>query len=235
MSISGRDEFPRIFELRDLLPNPLPETIAFPSLDETSMRLPQKRKFLRDLEAELQGLDPSAWAALKVKLMPKKHKTRVLEPLYDLLNEAKAYNYLKRIGCVNIYFIPAAAVTGKKTPDLGADAERRKVLCEVKTINRSDDEVHRASTGGVRTTKQQLDAGFFSKLKSDLEHAKKQMSAYDNFARKIVYVIVNYDDHLHECGDLYGSQIAEFMANNPISDLEVEFDIKPPYYGAKGE
>lgn len=132
MNTSGRNKFPRIFELHDLLPNPLPEAIAFPSLDEASIRLPQKRKFLQDVEAELQGLDPSAWATLKAKLtpMPKKRKAR-LEPLYDLLNEAKAYNHLKRIGCVNIQFIPASA-KGEKTPDLGADAQGRKVLCEVR-------------------------------------------------------------------------------------------------------
>ena len=166
--------------------------------------------------------------------MPKKRKAR-LEPLYDLLNEAKAYNYLKRIECINIQFIPASA-NGEKTPDLGAYAQGRKVLCEVKTINPSDAEVHRANTGGVGTTKQQLDAGFFRKLKSDLEHAKAQMLVHDpdNVARRIVYVIVNYDDLLHECGDLYRSDIAQFMANNPISDLEVEFDIKPPFYVTMG-
>lgn len=56
----------------------------------------------------------------------------------------------------------------------------------------------------------------------------------DNVARRIVYVIVNYDDLLQECGDLYRSDIAQFMANNPISDLEVEFDIKPPFYVTMG-
>lgn len=233
-----RDEFPRIFELRDLLPTPLPERVAFPSLDEASIQFAPKRKFLRDVEAELQGLDAAAWAAVKAKLtpLPKKHKTRVLEPLYNLLNEAKAYNYLSRIGCTNIHFIPESKTKGQKTPDLGADAQGRKVLCDVKTINRSDVEVHRANSGGVGTTAAQLDAGFFRKLTSDLEHAKTQMLAYDpaSAVRKIVYVVVNYDDNLHECGDSYWNQIAQFTSDNPIPDLEVEFDIKPPFYSATG-
>ncbi len=233
-----RDEFPRIFELRDLLPTPLPEGVAFPSLDETSIQFAPKRKFLRDIGAELQSLDAVGWAALKAKLtpLPKSHKTRVLEPLYNILNEAKAYNHLKRIGCINIHFIPESKVKGQKTPDLGADAQGQKVLCDVKTINRSDVEVDRANSGGVGTTKEQLDAGFFRKLKSDLEYAKKQMLAYDpdKAMRKIAYVIVNYDDNLHECGNLYESQISQFRANNPIPDLEVEFDIKPPFYTATG-
>jgi hypothetical protein len=233
-----RGEFPRIFELRDLLPAPVPERIAFPSLDEESINFAPKRKFLRDIEAELQSLDAVGWAALKAKLtpMPKKHKTRVLEPLYNILNEAKAYNYLSSIGCTNIRFIPESQVRGQKTPDLGAEAQGQKVLCDVKTINRSDVEVRRANGGGVGTTKVQLDDGFFRKLKSDLEYAKTQMLAYDpdTAVRKIAYVIVNYDDNLHECGDLYENQIAKFKANNPIADLEVEFNIKPPFYTATG-
>jgi hypothetical protein len=119
---------------------------------------------------------------------------------------------------------------------LGADAQGQKVLCDVKTINRSDVEVDRFKSGGVGTTKEHLDASFFGKLKSDLEYAKRQMLAYDldSAVRKIAYVIVNYDDNQHECGDLYENQIAQFSANNPIPDLEVESDIKPPFYTATG-
>jgi hypothetical protein len=55
-----RGDFPRIFELRDSLPDPLPEGVAFPALDQTIVEYPQKRKFLREVEAELQGLDARA-------------------------------------------------------------------------------------------------------------------------------------------------------------------------------
>jgi hypothetical protein len=68
-----------------------------------------------------------------------------------------------------------------------------------------------------------------------LEHAKAQMVAYgqDGAARKIAYVVANYDDSLHEYGDLYRLQIAQFMTDNAIPELEVEFDIKPPFYSAQ--
>lgn len=232
-----RDEFPRIFELRDSLSTPLPEGVAFPALDQTIIEYPQKRKFLRDAEAELQGLDVTAWAALKAKLtpLPMKHKKRVLQPLYDTLNEAKGYNYLARIGCANVHFIPESAIKGQKTPDLGADAQGRKVLCDVKTINISDKEIGRRRSGGVGTSTDQLDSGFLGKLKSDLEHAKAQMLVYDpdGTVRKIAYVVVNYDDGLHEYADRYWPQITQFLADNPIPDLEVEFDIKPPFHSAR--
>jgi hypothetical protein len=84
-------EFPRTFELRNSLPDPLPEGVAFSALDQTIVEYPQKRKFLRDVEAELQGLDARVSAALRAKPAPlrKKHKKGVLQPLYDTLNERK--------------------------------------------------------------------------------------------------------------------------------------------------
>jgi hypothetical protein len=178
-----RQELPRIYELRDLLPTPLPERVAFPALDKTISEYPQKRKFLLDVEAELQPLDAAAWTALKTKLtpLPKRDKKRNLQPLYDTLNEAKAYNHLIRIGCANVHFIPVSTMEGQKTPDLGAtDPNGRKVLCDAKTINISDIEVARRRSGGVGTSTDQLDCGFFTKLKSDLQKAKAQMVAYDH-------------------------------------------------------
>jgi hypothetical protein len=232
-----RDEFPRVFELRDLLPTPLPEGVAFPALDKTIAEYPVKRKFLRDIEAELQGLDTAAWEALKVKLtpFPKRDKKRVLQPLYDILNEAKGYNFLKRIGYTNVHFIPTSAIEGQKTPDLGADAQGCKVLCDVKTINISEKEIDRRRSGGAGCSTDQLDNGFLNKLKSDLEYAKAQMLAYDSDSatRKIAFVVLNYDDGLHEYADRYWPQITQFLVANPIIDLEYQFDIKPPFYSAK--
>ena len=71
-----RDELLRIFELRDSLP----EGVTFPALDQTIIDCPVKRRFLLGIEVELQGLDATAWPALKAKLtsLPKKHKRRVL-------------------------------------------------------------------------------------------------------------------------------------------------------------
>ena len=60
-----------------------------------------------------------------------------------------------------------------------------------------------------------------------------QMAAYDHdpATKRIVYVIINFDDSLHQYWKEYRAQIDEFMANNP-SDLVVEFDIKPAFYSA---
>lgn len=232
----SRTEFPRIYELRDLLPCGLTDGVRFPALDNTIYEFPPKRRFLQGVERDLEQLDPAAWAALKAKMPPllKKHRTRAWEPLYDTLNEAKGYNHLTRIGCRAVHFIPA--VEGMKTPDLGAlSPEGRKVLCDVKTVNISDIEVRRRREGNVGTTIDQLEDGFFRKVQSDLAHAKTQMVTYapDISTRKIAYVIVNFDDGLHEYVDRYRVQIEQFMAENAILDLETVFDIKDAFHSAR--
>lgn len=90
-----RKELPRIYELRDLLPDPVPLGAYFQNLEESLARIPQKLKQFRDIERDLEGLDPEAWEALKSDLKPllaAKHPTRGWQSLFDKLNEAKAYN-----------------------------------------------------------------------------------------------------------------------------------------------
>jgi hypothetical protein len=59
------------------------------------------------------------------------------------------------------------------------------------------------------------------------------MIAYDASPTTIqfAYVVINFDDSLHEY-DRYQSQIDEYVANNPVADLEVSFDVKPAFYAA---
>ena len=80
----------------------------------------------------------------------------------------------------------------------------------------------------------QLPGGFFRKLTSDIETANSQMAAYgaDNSIRRIVYIIVNFDDRSHEYGDDYSAQIDSFIAANPTPQIEIVFHIKPSFYSA---
>jgi hypothetical protein len=96
-----RKELSRIYELRDLLPNHLPPKAYFRDLDKTLAAWPQKRKQFQDIEGDLQGLDVAAWTYLKAQVAPlltAKHETRGWQPLFDKLNQAKAFNYLVRMG-----------------------------------------------------------------------------------------------------------------------------------------
>jgi hypothetical protein len=82
-----------------------------------------------------------------------------------------------------------------------------------------------------------IGTGFFTKLDSDLRKAKSQMDAFSSnpAVKRIVYVIINFDDGLHEYSDRYQSQIDAFLkSHNPVPEIEVRLDIKPPFYGARG-
>jgi hypothetical protein len=159
-----RKELPRIYEPHDLGPNPDSTNFYFRNLDQSLADIPQKLKQFRDLERELQGLDPVAWTFLKSELEPLltvKDPVRGWEALWNKLKQAKAY---KRSGYSHAAFNPPSVVKGKKTSDLEAGNGASKALCEVKTINMSEVEAERRLTGGVGTSEDQLNAAFLGKL-----------------------------------------------------------------------
>ncbi len=157
-----RSELSRVYELHDLIQNPRPPGAYFRDFDSSLAEYPQKRKQFGDIERDLQGLDSAAWAYLKAeavsRLMARDVK-RGWQALFDILNQAKAYNYLKGLGCTNIAFIPVSRAKGRQTPDLEAELNSVKVLCEVKTINISEEEAARRQSGGVGTSTDRLEFG----------------------------------------------------------------------------
>ncbi len=229
-----RRELPRIFELHDLImPSSSPDAY-FRNFEKSVSEIRQKLKQFWGIEGDLQGLDADAWIFLKSEVAPLlrvRHSTRGWQALFDKLNQAKAFNYLKSAAYRNVRFIPPSAVKGQQRPDLEADG----VLCEVKTINASDVEADRRDSGGVGNVTGRLDEGFFRKLSSDLKKAKAQMVSYDasGNSKHIAYVIIDFDDHLHEYADRYQHQIDNFIAGDPVPGLKViVFDIKPPFHTA---
>jgi hypothetical protein len=232
-----RKELPRVYELHDLITTPRPPEAYFRDFDQSLADYPQKRRHFRDIESDLKELDAAAWDFLKAdvaSLLTAKDTKRGWQALFDILNHAKAYNYLKQRGCMDIAFIPLSPVKGQPTPDIRARFSSVRVLCEVKTINISDVEATRRQSGGVGTSTDRLEQGFFNKLTSDLRRAQTQMLSYDadGSTRKIAYVVVNFDDSLHEYADRYQIQINQYVASVPVPDLEIAFDIKPPFYAA---
>ena len=162
------------------------------------------------------------------------HPTRGWQQLFDTLNEAKGYNHLVRIGCKDIKFVPRAKADSVQTPDLRGFLGATPVLCEVKTINVSDDEANRFATGGVGTTQVYLGKQFFEKLSSVINTAASQLLTFDrdSATRRIVYVGFNFDDRLHECANDYRKQIKAFIADASLPSVEVVLDIKPPFHSA---
>jgi hypothetical protein len=157
------------------------------------------------------------------------------QQLFDTLNQAKAYGYLKREGYQDVAFIPRSTIDGQQTPDLKATGKEGPVLCEVKTLNISNDEIDRMTTGGVGTTRSRLNDAFLNKLTTTLTAAERQMATFfPGEARRVVYVIVNFDDRLHEYSGEYQRQIDDLIKGRQGA-IEAIFDIKPAFYTALGD
>ena len=228
-----RNELPRLYELRDLIDDLDSPDAYFQKFDCLLRDTPSiKQKYLA-LESTLQGMDSDSWGFLKSEahtyLTKKCRKGRGWEQLFTILNQARAYNYLRSIGCSGVAFIPRATCNGIETPDLQGEFCGTKVLCEVKTINISDLEVAARNSGVPcaidRIDEKPLDPGFFNKLSDDIEKAKRQMEAFDNRSdvKRIVYIIVNFDDFWGDYKEHHYQQIDQFLTDNVRADIELVF------------
>lgn len=228
-----RNEFPRLYELWDLCEDPNAPNTYFHGFDSLlSDPWNRTKPCYEKLESYLQGLGLAPWIFLKKEtrsyLAKKDQKGRGWQQLFAILNQAKGYNYLRRVGCLNVQFIPRATIDGVETPDLEGEIDHRKVLCEVKTINISDIEVaaRNGSSGLMREiVEKPLEPGFFHKLSEDFKKAKQQMEAYDGRpdVRRIVYVVVNFDNFWGDFKERHYQQIDQYLSGNTPAGIEIVF------------
>jgi hypothetical protein len=213
-----RRKLPRIYELKDLTDSSHPD--AYFRNFEDFLQAPTCLKTFVLLERELQGLDPDAWEFLSRKASPyltrKDAKGRGWQQLFDFLDaEASAYNYLKEsVGCSRVSFIPES---GGPTPDFEGVLDDGRVLCEVKTINNSDDEVRARREEAVRDVNARLESGFLGKLDADITNAKRQLQSYDpeGNAQHLVYIKICFDDWARYYEEEYLRQIDQYLLNHP--------------------
>jgi len=225
-----------MYELRNQIKSPDSLNSFWKNLDE-NLQNPVKRIRYCPYEYALQSLDSAAWEFLKNKLAKpltkwdEKHG-RGQQQLIDILNEALAYLFLKReIGCPDIQFIPESEINGIETPDLEGRLGNIKVICEVKTINISDDEAltRREMSLSFRLRCDQpsrvLGEAFFKKLSDKLAKAKNQIQACDssNEARHIVYIIPNFDDMWETHKEKYFQKIDDSLSKDIIQAIEIVF------------
>ncbi len=237
-----RGDLPRIGEIRDCVLKRGRSGTYFESFDRSLVDNPVKRKHFLHLEGELAGLDAVAWAHLKTQVLPlfeSRDEVRGWQAAFDKLNEARAYNYLARLGYTEVTFIPVSSVSGQKTPDLQGKLGIKTILCEVKTINPSDLEAAARSAVAngqivAGSTQGSLSDAFFRKLTATLVAAETQMKSYcpDGTARQIVYIILNFDDLLNQYVEDYLGQIQAYVAAATLPKVEIIFDAKPSYYSA---
>lgn len=228
-----RKKFPRLYELGDQVEESGSYFHDFDNFLQTESLLQTDSPVLKVYRAKeklLQGLDSASWDFFKKEARPyliKRDKTngRGWQQLSDIINQAGAYNFLKTIGCSSIHFIPQSRNKGIETPDLQGIIDSVKVLCEVKTINISDEEAQARCGDITREIKAQLEQGFFNKLMSDLTKAEKQLKAYDTDkeARHLAYIIINFDDFLTRNKESYFQQIDQYLSENTAPGIDVVF------------
>ena len=168
-----RDVLPRVFELKDMLDNPSHPDAYFQNFEDSVNESQSKRDAFVGLERQVAILDKCAWKDLKERAsvyLQTRDGGRGWQALFNLLNEAKGFAYLRCIGCTGVRFIPR---TKDKTPDLEAFRDGWRVLCEVKTINISQEEAdirQRIHHGAFVSTdvSREVSEGFLNKLTSTL-------------------------------------------------------------------
>jgi len=223
-----RKEFSRLYELRDIIKSETPDSPCLRNLDALLQHEAMKLAY-HPIEDALEALDSVAWEFLRKEASDrtKWDAKRGQTQLIDILNQARAYSYLRKIDCSDIYFIPRSNKKGGKTPDLQGALGQIKVICEVKTINVSDNEALRRRGGRSRHNDPplNLEKGFFKKIKSCLVIAKNQMEACaeGKEVMLIIYIILNFDNIWGDHKEEHFQDIDQYLCENIIHGIEIVF------------
>jgi hypothetical protein len=158
----------------------------------------QFEEFLLSYEKELSELDDESWSILKREsesLCVQFDEDRGWTKLFEKLNEAKGYCFLKSKGYSKIGFITPSKEGGVETPDLKGERNTSIALCEVKTKNISDDLIESIDKAAVIRSQENLSDGLKKNLKSTFKKARDQLNSYAKFSNpvKYIYLVINYD------------------------------------------
>jgi hypothetical protein len=212
-----RKELPRLYELRDLADPSAPNTY-FRDFECKLRKSELLLEACRRWEEQLAGLDADVWRCLKSEAVPylkSRDPDRGWQQLFDILGQAAAYNYLKKsVGCTTVGFIPRSS---KETPDLVGFLNSGRLLCEVKTINISDNDLAARKRRDVVPSSDRLDQGFIGKLDAVIAKARNQLCAYDTAheARHLVYLNLCFDDWAPHYHQDYLRQIEQHLEECP--------------------
>ena len=201
MEANWRQTFQRLFEI--FSESDQDNTSNYFQNFEDDLRSPLAQTAYERLEGELQQLDKCAWQQLKQKALGSvtvKDGLHRYSQLFDCLNEAKGYIYLKSEGYKQIQFIPRREEI--QTPELVGCCGKHKVLLEVKTLNQSEKETKLINSNSQPGNSKQLILSqpglsdeFKRKIMDKVLQANSQLMSYadDEVHRRIVFLIINLD------------------------------------------
>jgi hypothetical protein len=198
------NQYIRLSELVSLHPADDPKSRFYnfwKTFDDIPERVQKRVQAFSLIEKELSALDAKSWSDLKdevKKFCIIKSDDRGWNQLFEKLNEAKGYCFLKSIGCSDIKFIPRATKNKVETPDLIGRRNTSQVLCEVKTINVSDDLVSARKNISVMEAQNKLTEGITNKLRKTISKAASQLNSYSESldTEKYIYLVITYDDDI---------------------------------------
>ena len=224
----SRAEMPRVYELCDLIAHRSSPSSYFQDFDRSVASEAEKKRVWLAREREFQRLDDAAWEFLKDEALPylsaRDRKGRGWEQLISILNQARAYNYLVDRGCSDVRFVERAKEQNRETPDLEAELDGARIVCEVKTLNASQVEIERRQSGGVGSGTNVLSVPFFEKLDRTVERAESQMLSYaGDGAEHTVFFILNFDDLLGEYKADYFGQIDDHLGSSHPTGANLVF------------
>lgn len=220
-----RQELPRLYELKDCIADPTSSDAYFRSFDQNLVTSAHVKDLYLRQERVLRELDDTAWKHLKgearARLTAYDKRGRGWQQLFDILNEARAYNYLNSVGCKELHFIPRS---NRKTPDLTGSLGLERVLCEVKTIGISNDEAaFRKGPIKARSIAASVSPRFMNKLRATIDSAKQQLLEYDDGQAcvHLVYLNLSFDDFFAEYKEAYFKQIDDELAQVHVTGVKL--------------
>ena len=227
-TINYAGRLPRLFELKDALEDPAHVDAYFQDFET---KLANRHVFdqYERLERYLGALDAESWGdfrnrAARKLIARQRQQGRGWQDLFDVLNEAIGYAYLVARGATDIQFLPEGSV---KTPDLAASMGQTPLLCEVKTVNKSQDQAERdrrVTAGEIFVTDAltELPQNWLATLRDKIASALEQLNGYDTKqATLVVFIAINFDDRIGDYHDRYFMQIDNFLDSIDLAGAEL--------------
>jgi hypothetical protein len=153
-------------------------------------------------EKRLRQLDEQSFQQILERIAPiiprcNRSEVRTCMPLFEILNEAKGYDHLLALGYATVSFIPRPESSHTPaTPDVYGTAAFGEALCEVKTVNLSDEDI--AGFGKPQDAFYGLPEGLKHKIEADYNRACNQLHSplvqlRGESVRRICYFCFNLD------------------------------------------
>lgn len=168
-------------------------------------------------------LDEESWQVMR-RNIAERYNTgkdgggRGSHQVFDLLDEALAYQHLVDMGFEQVRLQSRSKVKGVTSPDIRFFARGQQYCCEVKSIGESDENRKRfeKQIGFDPRIYERLDDRFFAKLNDVTEVARNQIAR--SGLEGLVYLIVRFDDYTGRHASTYRGQIDAFFDEQPLKD-----------------